>query len=167
MEYHPRAPFSAWPQQWVHPAYGYGWISTGPMYLVTQSMPPTATIEAVEVFNDYVDEVVATIGADRARNAIVIHDWRSVREIGPAVRKAWLERVKRRPPDFPRAANSYIALSTSSLMRMTLQVASLAHQLATGQPPTRIVSDPAEPLREHGLLPPSPVRDSVGPIARR
>jgi hypothetical protein len=167
MDYHPKPPFTSWARQWVHPSYGFGWVSLDPLFLITQANHSRATVEASEALSDFVDETVANVGVEHARHAVVIHDWRMVREVDPKVRRAWLARVKRRPPDFPRAAASYIALSTSGQIRMTLQVASLAHQLATGQPPVRIVSDPAEPLAEHGFTVPNSPRVSVRPPSTR
>jgi hypothetical protein len=167
MDYRPKPPFTSWPRQWVHPSYGFGWVSLDPLFLITQAALARATEESSDALNDFVDETIAKVGAERVRQAVVIHDWRLVREVDPKVRRAWLARVKRRPPDFPRASASYIALSTSGLIRMTLQVASLAHQLASGQPPVRIVSDPAETLAEHGFTFPNSPRDSRVPPPNR
>jgi hypothetical protein len=152
----PRAPFLGWPRQWFHDDYGFGWIADArDGAVVTQSVHDRATIVGINALHDFLDRVIDS-GFLRARpGSVVIHDWRSIRAIDPGVREAWSARSRRRGRHLDGLGAAYVVTSANGVVRMMIQTAALALQLATGQPPTRVVADPAAALAAHGIRGPS------------
>ena len=150
----PRAPLDQWPVQWSDPAFGFGWITLAPVAIVTQSVPDRGIVEGVEAVQDFLDEALRLLGPARVQGAVVLHDWRSLHAIDPAARAAWNARARRPGRPFRTLGSTAIATSASRVVRMALQTSSLATQLVTGAPPTRIVVDPTGVMRGHGLSAP-------------
>jgi hypothetical protein len=150
-------PFIGWPRQWVQPAYGFVWVCESPAAIVSQCIHEHASIIGVNALHDALDEIVALGFLAVHPGAIIIHDWRSVRTLEAGARDAWSKRSARPGKPMQAAGTSYLAVVTGSIMRMTIQTAALTVQLATGQPPIRVIDDPATPLAAHGIH--APARD--------
>ena len=134
--------------------YGFIWVTETPAAVVTQSLFEHATPTAVDALHDVLDEVIALGFLANNPGAIIIHDWRSVRSIEPGTRDTWARRSDRPGKPFQIVGTSYLAVSAGSLMRMAIQTGALTIQLATGQPPIKVIDDPATPLVTHGIRPP-------------
>jgi hypothetical protein len=146
LPYRPGAPLTGWPRQWAVAKLGWMWLTpTGPA-LVTQTIAESATPAAIDEFHDRLDELLAAGLMVRFPKLYMVHDWRSIREIPAGTREVWRTRAARKGKPFQKLTGTYLAVTTSPLLRMALQASSLAVQLISGQPPPRIVTDPTEVL---------------------
>jgi len=150
-EYRPAPPFADWPEQWSYAAFGYAWLVLTPVALVTQSTVSVATAEAVNAAQDFSDEVVALMGAEGLRGAVIIHDWRSFEHIDPAARNTWMARARRPGRPFSGVSSTTIATSARPLVRLALQASSLGVRLVSGVPATLMADQPEGALRAHGI----------------
>lgn len=164
-ELRPRAPFVGWSRQWTRPAYGFVWVVENPAAMITQSVFENGTRVAIEALHDVIDEVVALGFLAQNPGALVIHDWRTIRSIAPGGRDTWARRSDRPGKPFSVVGTSYVAVSASSMLRMAIQTGALAVQLATGQPPIKVVDDPATPMAAHGIK--APARDLLARLRAR
>ena len=157
-------PFIGWPKHWVEPKYGFVWVIDEPAAIVTQMIHAHATCEGIEALHDVLDEITERGFLAEHPGLVMIHDWRTIKTYDANARDTWTRRSERRGKAFAQIGTSYIALSGGSLTRMAIQAGALAVQLATGQPPIRVIDDPAVPLETHGIR--APTRDSVRNLRR-
>ena len=159
-ELRPRVPFVGWLRQWIRPSYGFIWVvdDDGAPAIVTQSTFETATIAGVTALHDVLDEIIASGFVEKHPGLVIIHDWRSVKAMEGGARSAWNKRSARPGKPLQVVGVSYLAVTSSSMLRMTIQAGALAVQLATGQPPIRVIDDPAVPLALHNIRAPSRAR---------
>lgn len=156
-ELRPRVPFIGWPRQWVHSNYGFVWVCESPAAIVSQCVHERASVACVDALHDALDETIALGFLTANPGAIVIHDWRAIRSLERGAREAWSKRSNRpgKPTAVAGTPHWYVAVCAGSIMRMTIQTAALAAQLATGQPAIKVIDDPAKPLTTHGIRPPA------------
>lgn len=157
-ELRPRVPFVGWPRQWVRPSYGFIWVVADSPAIVTQSTFETGSIEGVTALHDVLDEIIASGFVEEHPGLVIIHDWRSVKTMETGARSAWHKRSARPGKPLRVVGVSYLAVSSSSILRMAIQTGALAVQLATGQPPIRVIDDPAVPLAAHNIKAPPRAR---------
>lgn len=151
-------PFVGWPRQWMRPEYGFVWVVDSPGAIVSQCAHDHATIVGVDALHDVLDEIIGLGFLAEHEGTVIIHDWRTIKTIEPGAREAWSRRSARPGRPLQNVGTSYLAVATGSIMRMTIQAGALAVQLATGQPPIKVIDDPAVPLAAHGIH--APPRDS-------
>jgi hypothetical protein len=153
-----RVPFIGWPEQWVQPKYGFIWAVEQTPAIVSQACFEHASIEGVGQLHDVLDQIIAEGFFARNPGAVILHDWRMIKTIEPGAREEWNKRSARPGRPLQAAGISYLAVGTSSILRMAIQAGALAVQLATGQPPIRIIDDPSSALEAHNIH--APPRDS-------
>lgn len=154
-----------WPRHWVRPEYGFVWIVEEPAAIVTQSLVEHAADASIDALHDVFDELVEGGFLDAHPRALLLHDWRSIKSHDSTARSTWSRRSRARGDVFKKVGTSYVALSASSIVRMTIQAGALAAQLATGGPPVRVIEDPAVVLEAHGIH--APLRDAPSRLRKR
>jgi hypothetical protein len=99
----PAAPFSDWPVQHFEPRAGFYWY-TEPAALVSQSIVPHGSADAIAAHNDVVDQVLARrADAIRAAGGLLIFcDWRSVKGYDIEARALQRDRMSARPHGYAR-----------------------------------------------------------------
>ena len=154
-----------WPDQWVQPKYGFIWAVEQTPAIVTQACFEHASIEGVEALHNVLDQILADGFLTRNPGAVIIHDWRMIKTIEPGAREEWAKRSDRPGKPLQFAGLSYLAVGASSILRMAIQTGALTVQLSTGQPPIRLIDDPATALEAHNIH--APPRDSSQRISIR
>lgn len=150
--YRPRPPFLSWPRQWIFDG-GFAWLTPSGPAIVVQTTVEVASDSTVHSLQDIFDDLLRERVMERLPGLSIIHDWRSLRKIGAAARRAWTERTKR--PGMPYAdLTPYVALGDAPMLRMALKSAAVAVQLAVGQHIAHFVDHPRDAMYEAGVLPP-------------
>lgn len=157
----PRVPFIGWPEQWVREPYGFVWAVEQSPAIVSQALFEHASVAGVDALHDVLDEIIADGFLTRNPGAVIIHDWRMIKTLEAGAREQWNKRSARPGKPLRAAGISYLAVGTSSILRMAIQAGALTVQLATGQPPIKIIDDPVTALEAHNIH--APPRRSVIP----
>lgn len=156
----PRAPFDTWPAQRplvssAHGVFGHAWWAE-PAVLVFQSSVTHADVAGAIALQDLIDEVrdAARPAIDGAGGLVCIHDFRSLETHDSAARAKFVERMRRRPKGYLRAA--VVVMDTQNrFLRLAIETANLvAATFASGR--VEVVSSPAEAIARVGARP-SPV----------
>ena len=162
LTYRPGDPFSAWPAHWSHPDFGWAWLAEEPHAIVSQATVDRASVRMVDALQNLFDEVVALGVLAAHPRLVLIHDWRSIKIAEPGALERWLERSQRPGHPFKSVAAVYVALRAGSVVRATLQAASLALSMRTGMSAIRLIEDPAAPLATRGVkAPPGGVLERI------
>ena len=129
------------------------WVTTEPRAILTQTTIEVAEVQDVLELHTVLDELVRLRFAEE--DLVVVHDWRSLREVAPAARPVWYERATGRAgKPFRKVRRCYAALDIRPFWQLAIRSAGLAIQLATGQARPELVIDPAEALERHGITAP-------------
>jgi hypothetical protein len=146
-----------WPVHIKDDDVGYFWFAE-PNFIVNQPHVDSATEELAGRFNDHIDELLLTNAAALAAagGAIVIGDWRLVKNYSPAARRAFVERVRKRPPSLMQAS-IVILEKVAPLLRMAVQTTDLLSTV-TGRSRVRVSDDIESIFAELGVRTPAPMR---------
>jgi hypothetical protein len=151
----PRFPFNGWPVQWWHESVGYAWF-VEPGVFISQLAVERATVEVAERIQDAFDAVLAVEGERlRAIGGIaVIHDWRSMQSHEPRARRAFTDRMRRRPKGYLKEA--VLCIHLNPLTRLAVEVSNLVVAVVSPGARLRVVNDPEPELERLGVRVPAP-----------
>lgn len=141
----PRAPFDSWPAHRSLGEFGHAWWAE-PAVLVFQSAVTHADVAGAIALQDLIDEVrAASAPTIEAEGGLVcIHDFRSLKTHDSAARAKFVERMRRRPKGYLRAA--VVVLDTQNrFLRLAIETANLvAATFASGR--VEVVSTPVDAI---------------------
>jgi hypothetical protein len=148
----PRSPFNGWPVQGVDPRFGYLWF-VEPNVFINQAHVRHADVAAANAVHDWIDRALAARGETiaRAGGLVAVHDWRALEGYDGDARRAFIARMRSRPPGYLKAA--YAVIPNTPLFRMAVQAANLASALGVGGN-VELASDPRPILDRLGVAAP-------------
>lgn len=151
----PRAPFDRWPAHRLLGEFGHAWWAE-PAVLVFQSAVPHADVAGAIALQDLIDDVraAAAPAIARAGGLVCIHDFRSLQTHDSAARAKFVERMRRRPKGYLRAA--VVVLETQNrILRLAIETANLVAATFTGGR-VEVVSTPLDAIARAGARPGPP-----------
>lgn len=150
----PDAPFLRWPVQHHDPRFGFAWYAD-PATFVCQLQITHGDVSAAEGINDALDRVILgkrdEIAA--AGGLLVIQDFRAAKSYTSEARKAFVERLKKRPRGYSRGV--YVAVGVNPLLRMAVQTVNIAFTMTIGGA-IKLVTDPLETISHFRVQTPGP-----------
>ncbi len=147
-----REPFETWPIQFHDPELGlFAWYARPATY-VTQTTATRATGAHATLIGRAMDHLLDRYRSEVEMHAglLVIHDWRSLRELEPEARRIYSQRIEGYKRGFQRGA--YVALDLNPALRTVVRLAATALPFRVGYT-VEVLDDPLVLLGRHGLVP--------------
>jgi hypothetical protein len=124
-----------------------------PNVFINQAHVRHADAEAAHAVHDWIDRALAARGEAIAQEGglVAVHDWRALEGYDADARRAFIQRMRARPPGYLKAA--YAVIPNTPLFRMAIQAANLAAALGVGGK-VELASDPHPILVRLGVVAP-------------